>query len=690
MNSSSHARTIASIPVSVFLFCTLLALLAMSATDSSAETNENQATEDLQIQQGPDDLLHDVAAEARAKRGRPVIDSSLGFNRLFSDKGTLMRGVSISWDSGDPYGSQDKFMPSQESLDALARDYGFNALHLYLEGDSSGNTDPVGYNAEWCDTLVERCAKANLYLIITIGCNGENGNIHSMEFILDFWKFYGPRYKDETHVFYEAKNEPVPHTAAHWLPKDWVNQILMYNTIREAAPDTMILLCSYMGFRYEGAAADAVKVLTHKGVEWDNAAIAWHGCETREGIEACLRLFRTSLDYPATLCTEFWPGDTVPDPSIEGDESYNAMFEANHTGWLQFQWLAANDAELPGLAYRLEKAGVVWTPDDPSCNWPAKGTPNIPQDGSPVAIFDRGREKFVCAPGGGDLTAKLDSYTGDQDDKFFVDRVEGGSDLVAFKASNGYYVSSATNADALTPVSPTVGPDEMFHWIEGPNGDVILRAVGGGGHLVRSIHRKVAELEQDRLVADLDNSGRLETNYVILDGSAAQKAPDEPAATVETLSGPGPYHGEPMAIPGVIEAVDFDHGGEGVAYHDNQEDNIDGFYRPRDGVDIQATSEGGCGVSWIHDGEWLNYTVYIKEAGRYMLTIRHAGGEGEIRIAFDGINGTGTLKTVPTANWQDWTDLTTEVTLKAGVQEMRVQCGGGYNLRRFTFVPLKH
>ena len=74
--------------------------------------------------------LATMAGPASAERGRPVIDDSLGFKRVLTDRGTLMRGVSLSWDGGDPYGSQAKFMPSQESLDALARDYGFNTVHL--------------------------------------------------------------------------------------------------------------------------------------------------------------------------------------------------------------------------------------------------------------------------------------------------------------------------------------------------------------------------------------------------------------------------------------------------------------------------------------------------------------------------------------------------------------------------------
>ncbi len=631
-------------------------------------------------------ILGLLAVPASAQRGRPVIDDALGFNRLLSDKGTLLRGVSISWDGGDPYGSQEKFMPSQASLDALAKDYGYNALHIYLEGDSSGNTDPVGYNAEDCDVLVERCGKAGLYLIITIGCNGENGAIHSMDFIRDFWKFYGPRYKDETHVIFEAKNEPVHFTAAHWVPKDWDDQLLMYETIREVAPDTMVLLLSYMGFRYEGAVADAVKHLTDNGVDWGNAAVAWHGYETRQGIEACLDLFERTPDFPATLCTEFWPGDTVADPTVEDDESYNAAFESHHVGWLQFQWLAANDAELPGLAYRLERAGVVWTPDDPACRWPASGSPTIPEDGSEIAIFDRGRQRFVASPGGGDLTATLERYTGGDDDRFTLEQVTPG--IVAFKASNGKYVSTCCETDALTPVGTTIGPDEMFRWIELPDGDVVLRSMSDG-HLVRSVTRPLAGgLVQEILMANADDGNAIESRYVILDGTRPQAAPATRPTRADRMPPPGPFHGNPHAIPGVIQLVDFDHGGEGVGYSDSGADNIDGFYRPREGVDIQASSEGGSIVGWIEDGEWLRYTVEVKQPGRYRVDVRHAGGDGELRIEFDDVDVTGPLRITPTANWQDWTDLSTEIELPAGRQTMTVRCGAGYNLRSLTFTRL--
>ncbi|MHC5183828.1 MAG: cellulase family glycosylhydrolase, partial [Planctomycetota bacterium] len=190
-----------------------------------------------------------LGSNAWAVRDRPHLDTTLGYNVLLSDNDTLLRGVSLSWDGGDPYGSQALVMPTQAQLNALATDYGLNTVHLYLEGDSTGSkaVNSIGYNATDCDTLVSRCDAAGLYLIITIGCNGENGNM-DLSWSQDFWEFYGPRYKDDTHVIYEAHNEPAGWTPSNWVQSDWDKQIAIYNTIRAEAPDTFILLGSFMGF----------------------------------------------------------------------------------------------------------------------------------------------------------------------------------------------------------------------------------------------------------------------------------------------------------------------------------------------------------------------------------------------------------------------------------------------------------
>ena len=610
-----------------------------------------------------------MSSSVFAARGRPHFDTSLGFKTLLSDNNTLLRGVSLSWDGGDPYGSQPKVMPSQASLNALATDYGLNTVHLFLEGDSTTNPNPIGYNAADCDTLVQRCAQAGLYLIITIGCNGENGSIN-VPWSQAFWDFYAPRYKNDTHVIYEAHNEPVAYTAGHWDQADWDNQVALYEHIRPNAPNTLILMFTFQGLNNPTAAINGINYLEANGVDWSNAGVAWHGYTALNAIEDVLDALEQSPSYPATLCTEFWPGDTV-------GQGYNSAFESHFVGWMQFKWLGANDSELPGFANDIDTAGTVWTPE--LGNWPTKSSPSIPS-GS-VGIFDRGKGKFVGVNAAtGDLRADLATYTGSQDDEFIVEQVSSSieSGFVAFKASNGLYVSTTGEADSLTPDSSSVGNTEKFQWYELPNAEVVLRSIGSG-HLINS------KTKRGKLVIlpDADNASDTTTNYAFVDGTSPSDPPPAPGEPPEP--DPGPYYGTPLDIPGVIEAEDFDYGGEGVAYHDTDTGNTGGAYRPNEDVDIEACFEGGANVGWIDNGEWMEYTVDVATAGTYTVVVRYAGGNGTFHLEFDGVDKTGSVATTETGGWQVWADKTVIVSLSAGVQIMRFVGSSGYNLNKITF-----
>src|ERR1043166_9586449 len=93
-----------------------------------------------------------------------------------------------------------------------------------------------------------------------------------------------------------------------------------------------------------------------------------------------------------------------------------------------------------------------------------------------------------------------------------------------------------------------------------------------------------------------------------------------------------PFGGSARAIPGTIQAEDFDEGGEGVAYHDNSAGNSGGAYRSTD-VDIETTGDigGGYNVGWMTAGEWMNYAVNVAQTGTYLLTAR---------VAANGAGGT--------------------------------------------------
>jgi len=497
------------------------------------------------------------STSAWAARSRPHLDTSLGYNVILSDSNTLLRGVSLSWDGGDPYGSQSKVMPTQAKLNALATTYGLNTLHLYLEGDSAGangNNNPIGYNAADCDILVQRCADAGLYLIITIGCNGKNGQMN-LAWSTNFWNFYGPRYKDQTHVIYEAHNEPASNSLWTWSANDWNNQIALYNTIRSVAPDTFILLCSFMGFAGDNNInsvydpRNRANYLAANGVSWANAGMAYHGYESDAGIETAISLIQSSTNYPALLCTEFWPGDTYNTTKPPPNGRYNSMFESHFNGWMQFQWLGANDNDLSGtdgFKEKINNAGTVWTPDVPTCNWPAKGAPTtIPAHNSSVGIYDRGVSRFVRINGSGNLVADLTNYTGTQGDKFTLER--SSMNLISLRATNGLYVRTISQTDSLTANSATAGVREKFQWIELATGPVVLRAFGGGGHLLRSTNNLI--------LPNADNGLSTSTHYTFVDGTT----PSGPPSLPTTL--PSPWVTADIGAVGVAGSAVY---GDGV------------------------------------------------------------------------------------------------------------------------------
>ncbi len=140
--------------------------------------------------------------------------------------------------------------------------------------------------------------------------------------------------------------------------------------------------------------------------------------------------------------------------------------------------------------------------------------------------------------------------------------------------------------------------------------------------------------------------------------------------------GQSPYGGTAWAIPGTIQAENYDLGGETVAYHDAETANQGGQYRTADGVDIEVTTDtgGGYNVGWTRTDEWMEYTVNVASTGTYTLTERVASGAatGSFRVEFNGVDKTGIVAVPNTGGWQTWANLSQTVSLSAGQQIMRI------------------
>jgi hypothetical protein len=137
-----------------------------------------------------------------------------------------------------------------------------------------------------------------------------------------------------------------------------------------------------------------------------------------------------------------------------------------------------------------------------------------------------------------------------------------------------------------------------------------------------------------------------------------------------------PWGGTPAAVPGTIEAENYDTGGEGVSYHDTTAGNSGGVYR-NDGVDIRATtdSSGGYNVKSARAGEWLAYTVSLGASALYAIDLRVAssGTGGTVHITVDGTNVTGSIALPDTGGWITWQTVTkTSVSLPAGTHVVKV------------------
>jgi hypothetical protein len=142
--------------------------------------------------------------------------------------------------------------------------------------------------------------------------------------------------------------------------------------------------------------------------------------------------------------------------------------------------------------------------------------------------------------------------------------------------------------------------------------------------------------------------------------------------------------------PCIIPVRDFDIGGEGVAFHESDELNHDQAlsddYRRAHG-DLNSYSvdiENGMNIGWTVSGEWLLYTVEVRDSGEYCLSVNASTKKTDtfFHIEVDGQNISGSLPVPCTGGLYNWAWCPAEpvkVHLTAGVHRIKLyfEVGGG-------------
>jgi hypothetical protein len=138
-----------------------------------------------------------------------------------------------------------------------------------------------------------------------------------------------------------------------------------------------------------------------------------------------------------------------------------------------------------------------------------------------------------------------------------------------------------------------------------------------------------------------------------------------------------PYNGIPTYIPGIVQAEEYDWGGQNVAYYDTTPGNICYYAAFRfEDVDVEDSPHSGSiiNVGWIASGEWMEYIIYIQYTARYYpYIVAAAPTGGRANITIYGQNCSGTFSFTSSGDNQDYESFSTSwVDLYQGTYIMRV------------------
>jgi hypothetical protein len=262
-------------------------------------------------------------------------------------------------------------------------------------------------------------------------------------------------------------------------------------------------------------------------------------------------------------------------------------------------------------------------------------------------------------------TASVPSTT-----KGFIDTVKqsatGGVDIQGWACIIGSPAPTTVNIYAG---APGVGTVLFSAFANAPSSAAVATACGSTGTNYRfNFHLTAAQQAQYALKFVYATAA---STQALLSQSGLFAIPGVPSNSGT------PYSGSPVALPAIIQAEQYNLGGEGVGYHDTSPANYGGQLRT-DGVDVEYTGDSGGGydIGWTDVGEYVNYAVTVPATRTFDINLRMSrgvAGVGTVHLLIDGVDVSGKLSVQPTGGWQTYINVgAPKITLAAGLHNVRV------------------
>ncbi|MEO6150632.1 MAG: family 43 glycosylhydrolase [Mucilaginibacter sp.] len=150
---------------------------------------------------------------------------------------------------------------------------------------------------------------------------------------------------------------------------------------------------------------------------------------------------------------------------------------------------------------------------------------------------------------------------------------------------------------------------------------------------------------------------------------------------------PVTYH----TVPGEIEAVNYDNGGNGFAY---QTKNIatKKLFRPSDNINIIKLPDSAYCITGLQQNDWLQYTVHIQKTGKYSLGInlglKNTVGRLHVQLKNKALTNSILIPAQTTSIKKGG------IWLTAGTHQLRIiideASPGGINIKSFKFININY